>query len=295
MKYYEITVKTTHENSELIADLMYEVTNDGVSIVDREDLNASAWDYVEEGFIESFPSDVLVKGYCAVDALDVTVTTLNNRIIQMKTLGEPKIEAKLLDDDVWKDEWKKNYFAIPIGKVIICPVWLDDGNPKNVLIDTGLAFGTGQHETTSLCVELMQTKELIGKSVLDVGCGSGILGLCAAKLGAKSVALVDNDSQAAETTEQNISLNKLNADFQVFCGNLTDCVSGQFDFVFANLTAPILLELAKSIEKVVKKGTILILSGILNTYCKQVEAAYSSYKLVKKLEKGEWSALCLEV
>lgn len=295
MKYCEITVKTEHKDAEIIADVMNEITGDGVCVVDRQDLAVESWDYAEDNLMENFPKEVLVKGYCAVDKLDETLKSLENSFSLFENLTVLDIYSNILDDDIWKDEWKKNYYAIPIGKVIICPVWLDDGKAENVLIDTGLAFGTGQHETTSLCVELMQKVDIKNKTVLDIGCGSGVLGLCAAKLGAKKVTLIDNDILAVETSEKNIALNKFQNVCQARQGNLTDGTIDKYDIALANLTAPILMELRKGIENVVKKGTYLILSGILNTYCAEVEKAYSGFYLIEKSVKGEWCALLYQI
>ncbi|HPG92092.1 MAG TPA: 50S ribosomal protein L11 methyltransferase [Clostridia bacterium] len=292
MKYYEITVTTNHQNSDIVADIMNEITGDGVCIVDREDLAVETWDYVEENLVENFPKEVFVKGYCALEKIDKIIADLRNSLGKM---GVTEIVSQILDDEIWKDEWKKNYYPVPIGNVIICPVWLDDGKAENVLIDTGLAFGTGQHETTSLCVELLQKIEVANKTVLDIGCGSGVLGLCAAKLGAQKVTLIDNDDLAADTAKRNIALNN----FEKIClakqGNLADDTNEKYDIVLANLTAPILTELRKGIDNVVKKGTYLILSGILNSYCVDVEKAYSAFCLQEKIVKGEWCALMYKV
>lgn len=291
MKYYEIAVGTNTVDSELIADVVDTFTgNNGVIIVDRNDLNVPSWDYVEEGLLEKYDEKVLVKGFVEPDNLNVAVQNIKNQLekYQIKYID---VSVRLVDDETWLNEWKKYYFPVTIGNIIVCPVWLDDKNEKNVLIDTGLAFGTGQHETTSMCISLMQKIDLVGKSVLDVGCGSGVLGLSAIKLGCQKVTFVDNDSQATETTSLNAKLNNYEKYCTIICDNLTDKINEKFDVVLANLTAPILEILVNDIDKVVKKGTHIILSGILNELSNSIEQKYGKYTLVDKEVKGIWTGL----
>ncbi len=294
MKYYLITVYTDHESSELAADVMYEATGGGVSIADREDLSVQNWDYAEAGLIDKFPKEVKVTCCAPEDGLDWVLAKLKNGFAAYG-LGELKTEFRLTDDAEWKDEWKKNYFPVNIGAVTVCPAWLDDGDEKNVLIDTGLAFGTGQHETTALAAELLQAVETRGKRVLDVGCGSGVLGLIAAKLGASEVVFTDNDPQAAETAQKNVALNGFKAETRVVCSDLAENTEGKFDIILANLTAPILLTLESRIDGVLKKGSKLILSGILNSCSAGVENGFGRFRLIEKRVKGEWTALLYEV
>lgn len=306
MKCYEITVFTDHAKSETAAALLCGITGEGVSIVDRQDLSEANWDYAEKNLASSYPDEVLVRCYCGSGELEAVLEKIRSGLGEV--FGhEPKTETRLVDETDWADEWKKNYFPVHIGGLVICPLWLDDGKENNVLIDTGLAFGTGQHETTALVAELMQTIDIKNKTVLDIGCGSGVLGIAAAKLGAREVVFADNDPQAAETAKENIKHNNLRAKTAVVCGDLTDKIQGAFDIILANLTAPILIKLRKQIDRVIKKGSEirpapsaaevpkLILSGILNEYSEEIESAYAPFTLAEKRVKGEWTALLFEV
>lgn len=296
MKYYEIAVATTTEGSELVADVMNEIASDGVVINDRNDLKISQWDYADEGLFDSYDATVRVSAYVRPELLSTSLAFLRSGLSRLQNCGSLEVCVREVDDKDWLDVWKKFYNPVPIGDVIICPAWLSDNNPKNVLIDTGLAFGTGQHETTSMCVELLQRFELTSKTVLDIGCGSGILGLTAIKLGAAKSTFVDNDSQATETTLANAKLNGFEKACEIISGNLADSVVGTFDVVTANLTVPILTLLYPDIDKCVHDGSIIILSGILSELADQIINSYGSkFEIIERLDKGCWTAFMLKV
>lgn len=297
MKFYQIAIQTSHQNVELVADVAFTVTGEGVVIVDKEDFDSiSTWDYVEQGLEKQFDQGVFVKCFCNLDELSRVLAELESGVRKVDEAAAKTFALSEIDDEQYKDNWKKYYLPVPVGALTICPVWLDNGEDRNVLIDTGLAFGTGQHETTYMCALLLQGVNLKGKTLLDVGCGSGVLGLCGAKLGAKKITMVDNDEQATETAEKNAALNGMLPVCNIVNGNLTDSVKGRFDCVVANLTAPILALLFNDISKVVKSGTDIILSGILDTYCERITKLYEQkFTLISTEEKGEWRALHLRV
>lgn len=155
-------------------------------------------------------------------------------------------------------------------------------------IEPGMAFGTGNHETTSMCVELMQEVDLDGKIVLDMGCGSGILGIATAKLGASKVLLSDIDPQAVEASEANVKLNGVESLCEVVGGDL-NCGSITADVVIANITADVLLRLKETLGSALKTSGFMVISGIIHSRLEEVISGYADdFTIVKKVSKGEW-------
>ena len=296
MNFSEIAVYTTSQMAELVAYFLQEVCMDGVSIYDIKDLyDNPSWDYKDEGIELQYASEVVVKGYCNIEDTDSVLHFLRQSLADLTDAGSLNIVVSTVDGNAWVDSFRQTFRPIETEKLVICPEWQTVETDKKVfLMDSGVAFGTGQHETTSMCLELLEKLDLSGKTVLDVGCGSGILGLCALLLGAKSAELVDIDVQATDVAKHNAEINGLTKLATVKTGNLTEKTSGTFDIVFANLTADILELLHTDISQVVKGGTLLVLSGILDTKLEGVLSIYSDlFKVLEIRQKGEWRALLL--
>ena len=159
-------------------------------------------------------------------------------------------------------------------------------------LDPGLAFGTGTHETTRLCMELIEQFVKPGETVLDVGCGSGILSVAALLLGAGSAVGVDIDELAVKTARENAALNHVEDRFTALCGDLTDKVSGQFDVVAANIVADVIIRLTQDIERFMKPGALYLMSGIIDTREQEVLAAIAPrFELIARREEKGWIAL----
>ena len=192
--------------------------------------------------------------------------------------------------------WKKHFRPIHIGKIVVCPEWIpyepQDGE-QVVKLDSNMAFGTGEHETTSMCLELLQGAVKAGDTVIDVGCGSGILGIAAVKLGAQRAYLTDIDYVAVRSAEHNSELNGTADRTVIALSNLLDDAKIAGEVMTANITADILCALSESIPENLKEGGTLILSGIIESKLAQVVAAYEGKGLTlqKQLRKGEWFAL----
>ena len=296
MKFSEIAVYTTSETSELVAYFLQEVCMDGVSIFDKNDLYRDpSWDYKEEGIELQYDSEVVVKGYCNLEDTDSVLDFLRQNLAHLTDAGSLNIVVNTVDGNAWVDSFRATFRPIETDKLVICPEWQSVETDKTVfLMDSGVAFGTGQHETTSMCLEFAEGLNLGGKTVLDVGCGSGILGLCALLLGAKHAELIDIDSQATDVAKHNAEINGLTQKCVVKTGNLTEQTNGKFDVVFANLTADILELLRADVSKVVKRGTTVVLSGILDVKLDGVLALYSElFEVVEVKQKGEWRAVKL--
>ena len=310
MKFIELTVHTTTEVSELVSDIMWNYTTYGVTICDVNDIIAlqkdkrTFWDYMDDGLAEEAGGDVLVKCFLPVDIADENIRSiaadldlLRERAAGAVRLGSLETGRREIDGDDWIDVWKKHFRPIHIGeRVVVCPEWIEyEKKPGEivVLLDSNMAFGTGEHETTSMCLELLQKYLKEGDEVIDVGCGSGILGIAAIKLGAKFAYLTDIDYVAVRSAEHNSALNGTAEQTKVALSDLLENADVQGDVMTANITADILCRLAESIPKNLKKGGTLILSGIIESKLGGVKEAYEEkgLTLVEQLRKGEWFAL----
>ena len=296
MDFTEITVFTNSENAEVVAYFLQEVCLDGVTILDKNDLYQNAsWDYKDDSADMVYADEVMVKGYCNVEDTNSVLTFLRQNLSNLVNAGSLDVKVGTVDGNAWVEKWKETFRPLETEKLVICPEWQSVETDKVVfLMDSGVAFGTGQHETTSMCLEFLENLHLANQTVLDVGCGSGILGLCALLLGAKSAELVDIDVQATDVALHNAQINGLESHCQIKTGNLTEKTTGTFNIVFANLTADILQLLYQDISTVVHSGTTLILSGILDIKLDGIVELYSQkFDVVEIKQKGEWRALKL--
>ena len=313
MKYIELTIHTTTEASEIISDIMWNYTDYGVTICDRADIIAlqtakesTFWDYMDDELTENKPSDVLVKCYVAEDIAAETLPAILRDVQDAKERSEGFVPFGTLEDtkrtvdgDDWIDVWKKHFRPIHLGKIVVVPEWIDyvpAMGEQVVLLDSNMAFGTGEHETTSMCVELMQEYITPASVCIDVGCGSGILGISAIKLGAGKAYLTDIDPIAVESSLHNSQLNGVAEKTVVAHSNLLENTDVQGDIMMANITGEVLKMLAPSIPKNLKKDGVLILSGIIESRLAMVKKAYEAVGMQVVLErrKGEWFALVLQ-
>lgn len=309
MKFIELTVHTSTEGSELVADIMWRYTGYGVAISDVKDVIALQndkvmyWDYMDEELTADRSGDVLVKAFIAADVAENTLPRIREDLEQLQSdcggclpLGSLETTRREIEGDDWIEIWRKHFRPIHIGGVVVVPEWIEYApaeGEKVILLDNNMAFGTGEHETTSMCVELLQ-EYLTPESVcIDVGCGSGILGISAIKLGAKFAYLTDIDYVAVKSATHNAKLNGVSDKAVIAQSNLLDNSDLKGDIMLANITADILENLAPSIPKNLKKGGALILSGIIDSKRDRVIEVYSAQglRLEKSVKKGEWNAL----
>ncbi len=309
MKYIELTVHTTTEASELVADVMWEHTPHGVAVSDVADVIALQrdstvfWDYIDDE-VTAPQKDVLVK--CFLEPQDAEARALwimremrrreqlSSGDVCFGTLEETKRE---IEGDDWIDIWKKHFRPIHVGKsVVIVPSWIRYEKQQGeviVTLDSNMAFGTGEHETTSMCLELLQESLRRGDVCIDVGCGSGILGIACSLLGASVCYLTDIDPIAVESSKHNCSINGVSKDVVVAHSNLLDDAEIKGDVVVANITAEVLAMLAPSVPKNLKRSGTLILSGIIKDRLPLVRGAFEAQGLKERkvCNKGEWYAL----
>lgn len=309
MKFTELTIHTTTEGSELIADILWQYTNYGVAISDVKDVIALQsdkvmyWDYIDENLLND-KKEVLVKAFVPKDETAKTLPeirgdleVLSKNCEGITPLGSLETTLREVEGDDWIEIWKTHFRPLHIGeRIVVCPEWIAyDKKPEEevVKLDSNMAFGTGEHETTSMCLKLLQRYLTPSSVCIDVGCGSGILGISAIKLGAKHAYLTDIDYVAVESAKHNAEINGVADKVTVAHANLLDNAEIKGDIMLANITAEILCHLAPSIPKNLKSGGTLILSGIIESRLKMVEDAFSAQGLKeeKKLKDGEWFAL----
>ena len=313
MNYVELTVYTTHEAEELISSKLWEYTEYGVSVCDDNDVlelinkRRNTWDYLDDSVTESVGEGVaIVKAYFDLDDADEKISSAIKDFYQMQdnakgflNFGTLETAKRIVDGDDWIEIWRKHYRPMNIGKIVVCPEWVEynkkDGDIV-VKIDSNMAFGTGEHETTAMCIEFLSKYVSNDHTVIDVGTGSGILGISAILLGAKRAVMTDIDDVAVKTAIHNAKLNGVYDSCLITLDNLVSGSDAVGDIVVANITADILCLLSKTIEKHVKKGTLLILSGILREKADLVVETYLplGYKIVNSESKGEWVALVME-
>ena len=306
-KYIELTILTTHDGGELVADILSEYTEEGVAVSDIEDVidlerRGKTWDYADD---ELYKKDktVLVKGYFQADVAERAISEIEKRLCALKQnspfeLGSLETIKRETDGDLWREQWKAHFKPIRINDVVIVPEWIDydkKSDEKTVIIGSNMAFGTGEHETTAMCVELLQKHVKPDDVVIDVGCGSGILGITAAKLGAKSVIMTDIDECAIEASVKNCRLNGV-TNAQVLLKNLLDDNTVKGDVIVCNIMAEALIAFAPFIGGNLRDGGTIILSGILTDRTDKVVSAYQKvgFILADKKIRGEWSALAFK-
>ncbi len=312
MKFTEITVHTTTEGSELIADIMWRYTSYGVAISDVKDVinlqkdKTMYWDYMDESITKD-TGEVLVKAFIAKDETKKILPWIRADIEEMAAncdgalpLGTLEQTYREVEGDDWIEIWRNHFRPLHIGKrIVVVPEWIEYAPaPGEIIVklDSNMAFGTGEHETTAMCLELLQ-EYLTPESVcIDVGCGSGILGIAAIKLGAKEAYLTDIDYVAVESAKHNCDINEVTHAATVAHSNLLNDTSVQGDIMLANITAEVLTGLAPSIPKNMKEGGILILSGIIESRLEMVLDAFCAQGLtqINRMDRGEWIALAFK-
>lgn len=213
---------------------------------------------------------------------------------------EHSIELLDCAEDDWRNNWKKYFNPIEVGKnLLIRPSWRDDydANGRIVLnIDPGLAFGTGGHETTRLCLEMCEKYLKKGNSVLDVGCGSGILSIATLLLGADNAVGVDIDETAVRTAAENAEINGVGNRYTAICGSFTDKVEGKYDIVLANIVADAIMFLSEGIRDFMKSDAVYIMSGIIDTRAEEVKQSVSRhFDIIEEHIENGWACFAAKI
>ena len=314
MKFHKITVHASSLGVEFIQGVLMGAEAECFEIIDPTDLQELLdtqyvpFDYVDDALLETKDDEPMVRVYLAdnsqgrekMELILEGIEALRNET--EFDLGSLKTEISETDDSEWADNWKEFFHPLPIGNsFVVKPTWEDwEGEDRIVLeIDPESSFGSGQHETTSLCLEALEDISLEGVSVLDMGCGSGILGIGALLLGAKDVLAVDIDKNAVDIAVKNANLNKVE-NFEGLCGNtLADqgvyekVTSKKYGVILANIVADVIIAMAPTFKKVLADDGILICSGIISPRKGEVLTALAEngFALTGIGEKNDWVAI----
>ncbi len=304
--WIEVRVITESEALEPISGIFYGLDCKGVAIEDPQDIlgreqGPLTWDFADINVLEHKGKFALVKGYFSdEDNIDEIVAYVREKVEEIRELGinvgEGRVESEVMYEEDWANNWKKYYKPTRIGeKIVVKPIWEEYEAKEDDLVlelDPGMAFGTGEHETTRMCIQALE--KLIEKDsiVFDVGCGSGILAIAAAKLGAKKAIGVDLDPVAVESAIENVKFNKLD-NIEILEGNLIDVIDGKADIVVANIIAEVICILTQDVSRVIKQGGYFVTSGIIHDRVDMVVEKLNECGFeVEKINKdGEWNCI----
>lgn len=314
MQWLAITLLTTTSAAELLSQELINCGSYGSAIYDKHDIDAMQrpdgyWDMIDEHAYDNYQDEVKVVGYFRMDAsLGDNLNALQARLEELRKidlggidLGSLGLSIDELSEQDWANSWKKYYKPTRVGKrLVIRPTW-EEYTPQEgdlvLAMDPGTAFGTGTHETTSMCLELAEEYVQPGDLVYDVGCGTAILSIASILLGAKHALALDIDQMAVDWAVKNVELNHMEKDVTVRQGDLLSGTEGVCDFMFANIVADIIIMLSKDIPARLKKGGCFVCSGIIAPRENDVVEALSAIGLthVKTLRKNDWVAMCWRV
>lgn len=306
MKWIEVSITTNEAASEILSDFLMEMGANGTEIVDarafREVSEENRYlDYADDGLAESYGPHVTIRAYYPegsdTEGLLVGISRKIDELSGQMDVGPGAIRWRMRDDSEWKDNWKAYFKPFRLTeKIVIKPSW-ENYTPEDgqtvIEIDPGMAFGTGTHETTRMCAILCEKHVKPGERVLDLGCGTGILALVAAKLGAGKILAVDIDEAAEKTAAENVAKNGESGRIEVRRGVLEDIQPQPFDLIMINIIADVIISLAGNIRGYISDNTRIILSGIIRNRRDEVVSAWKAtgFRLIEEISMGEWVAL----
>ena len=306
MQWAEVSVDTSHEAMDLVSEILQELGAAGVVIEDpallNEYIRSGLWDYTD--LKESEETEVVrVKAYWALDEeLEGKLQRLAARLDGLASNGKGAgaVSWKAVADEDWAETWKEFFHTEKIGaRTVIKPTWEEyEAKAGEIVVelDPGAAFGTGQHATTSLCIRALEELVRPGMTVFDVGTGSGVLAIVAAKLGAKSVEAVDFDPVAVRVARENVRQNGAEDVVHTERSDLLKSVAGEADLIIANISADIVVRLFGEVEGSLAAGGTMLLSGIIeDRLADVVEAAGRHGFSVEKIEQEKgWAAVVVK-
>lgn len=314
LKYYRIDVETTSQGIEIITAKLMSHGIDASAVIDAGDIEeimkektAYGWDYIEDSVIEKMKESpkitVYTDKYSEVEdvmrALNELSTEIGDGIFgEGADIGKLRPEIAIGDDSEWKDKWKEYFKAFRVSEhIVVKPTWerYDNTGTGDIVIeiDPGMAFGTGAHETTSMCIQMLEKHMDEGDTVLDAGCGSGILTIAAAKLGAGKVLGIDIDETAVSVARENIRRNDVGDTARAELGDVGENIDFLGNMVVANLTTELIRNMSGVVQKYLEKGGVYIVSGILTEKKSAVLQALNEVELeiAEVCEKGEWCCI----
>lgn len=313
MIWHEIKIKTTAEAYDAVTEMLTNIGAGGVAIEDPNDIiselsKPDTLDYADDEFLSSLDdAAVTIKAYFSeatnIQELTALIEEKLRFISQFLDVGEGFAGTSQIDDEDWSTSWKKYYKPLNLtDRLVIKPSWenYDKKNDEIVIeMDPGMAFGTGTHETTRMCSTLLEKCVKQGDNVADLGCGTGILSIIAAKLGAKTVTAVDIDDVAARVARENCEINDVDKTVTVLKGVVDDLPAQKYDVIVANIIAKVIIDISDKVAIHLKKDGLFITSGIIKERKAEVLETYTNmgFKCEHIEELGEWVAIlfrCLD-
>ena len=312
MNWMEYTVLTTTEASDLVSQILMDAGSTGTMIEDRNDVAANQrpegqWDIIDEAIAERIGDDVKVTGYFeADDKLRDRLLFIEQELFRIRgldlgmDLGKLETLRNTVAEEDWTESWKKAFKPFRLGEhMVVKPSWepFDAQSGDHIIeIDPGMAFGTGTHETTGMCVELVEKYVRPGDECMDIGTGTGILAIAAAHMGAGHVLATDLDAVAVRVAEENVRNNGFADRIDVRCGDLLEAVGAPnagCDVVIANIIADVIIGLAAPVKPYLREGGVFICSGIAVNRLEDVLEALrdAGFAVLDAETKGEWSAV----
>jgi len=316
MKWLKYTIHTTTEAVDLVSDMLGELGIEGIEIEDNVPLTESDTKGMFIDILPELPPDegkAKVSFYLDDDTAPEEIAALLDQVrdgleetAMFVDIGEGTIETGETEDKDWINNWKVFFKPFTVDDILIKPTWeqIPEEHKDKLMIeiDPGTAFGTGSHETTQLCIRQLQKYVAPGVKVLDIGTGSGILGIAAIKLGAEYAFGTDLDENAVSAALENVEVNHIPADqFPIVTGNIIDDEAlqqqagiGTYDIVVANILAPVIIMLTGEADRHLKPGGIFITSGIINMKEEAVKEAFAEHPVWEVLEttyQGEWVSI----
>lgn len=303
MDWIEVLIEIAAEDIDRAADIANMVVPYGIYIEDYRNLEAETWEIANIDLIdEELLKKDRTKGYIHIyiapeENPQEAVAFLSERFIASDI--PHRIDLSSCKNENWENNWKAYFKPMPVGeKLLIQPLWIEEiDNPDNravLSIEPGLAFGTGGHHTTKLCLETLERYVKAGDTVLDTGCGSGILAIAALLFGAESAVGVDIDELAVKTAIENGKLNGFTEpQYRILQGNLADKVDGLYSVVVANIVADVIMLFAKDVGRFMRDDAVFITSGIIDTREAEVQTALreNGFTVIERNEQSGWVCL----
>ncbi len=300
MQLSEINVTVSLKDLEVAQDIAVAVADSGIYVEDYSDLEQQCFEItgmrlIDEELLQKDREHAIIHLYFSTDA---NVTKKKERLKTL--LSEAGIgfvfgEKEIVEDD-WSEAWKKYYHAVTAGKFKVVPCWEEYEKKEGEFIltlDPGMAFGTGTHESTRLCLEMVGESVKGGERFLDIGTGSGILAIGSLLAGAKEARAFDIDPIAVKMSRYNIELNGLGDRFEVKQGGADESFGDGFDIITANIVADVIIAILPTVKKLIRKGGIFITSGIIDRYADDVVKAAEAHGFVIETRRSDngWTGI----
>ena len=309
MDWMEITVLTSTAGADMVSQILMDAGSSGTMIEDRNDVALNQrpegqWDIIDEEIARRIGDDVKVTGYYEVDAgLNDRVRFVEGEIRRVKGMdlgfdaGKLEILQQTFAEEDWAENWKKAFKPLRLGShMLVKPGWADCEvlpGDRVIEIDPGMAFGTGTHETTGMCVELVEKYVSPGVNAIDVGTGTGILAIAAAHMGARDVLAIDIDRVAVRVAKENVRINGFEGIIRCQAGDLLENVDEVADVVIANIIADVIIAIAAPVKAHIRAGGVFICSGISAERRQDVLDALKAagYEVLDVCDRGGWCAM----